>query len=78
MAEGPEAALKIVDQLLHEPTLRAYHLLPSVRGDLLYKLGRYAEAAHAFKAAAELAANMRERDLLLKRAAGAFLQVSSS
>jgi RNA polymerase sigma factor (sigma-70 family) len=70
-AEGPAAALEIVDQLLHEPALRAYHLLPSVRGDLLYKLGRYAEAADAFKAAAGLAANSRERDLLAKRAAQA-------
>jgi RNA polymerase sigma factor (sigma-70 family) len=68
-AEGPAAALDIVDQLMQEPALKAYHLLPSVRGDLLHKLGRYAEAADAFEAAARLAANSRERDLLAKRAA---------
>ena len=44
MAEGPQAALAIVDRLAHEPALRGYHLLPSVRGDLLHKLGRYQEA----------------------------------
>jgi predicted RNA polymerase sigma factor len=71
MAEGPEAALKIVDPLLHEPALNAYHLLPSVRGDLLYKLGRYSEARDAFEAAAALAGNRREHDLLRRRAAEA-------
>jgi len=71
MAEGPEAALVIVDRLAREPALENYHLLPSVRGDLLHRLGRYAEARAAFEAAAELAGNQRERDLLLRRAAEA-------
>ena len=71
MAEGPAAGLSIVDRLLHEPALKAYHLLPSVRGDLLHKLGRYEEARAAFEAAAALAGNRRERDLLKRRAAEA-------
>jgi RNA polymerase sigma factor (sigma-70 family) len=71
MAEGPEAALAIVDRLTQEPTLKNYHLLPSVRGDLLHKLGRYAEARAAFEAAAALAGNQRERDFLKRRAAEA-------
>jgi len=68
MAEGPEAALAIVDRLAREPALKGYHLLPSVRGDLLYKLGRYEEARAAFEAAAALAGNRREHDLLRRRA----------
>ena len=71
MAEGPEAALVIVDRLAHEPALKSYHLLGSVRGDLLQKLGRYGEARAAFEAAAELAGNKREHDLLRRRAAEA-------
>jgi RNA polymerase sigma factor (sigma-70 family) len=71
MAEGPEAALAIVDRLTQEPTLKNYHLLPSVRGDLLHKLGRHAEARAAFEAAAALAGNQRERDFLKRRAAEA-------
>jgi predicted RNA polymerase sigma factor len=71
MTEGPEAALEIVDRLVHEPALKTYHLVGSVRGDLLYKLGRFDEACAAFEAAAELAANKRERDLLKRRAANA-------
>jgi len=71
MAEGPEAALAIVDRLTQEPALKNYHLLPSVRGDLLHKLGRYAEARAAFEAAAALAGNQRERDFLKRRAAEA-------
>ena len=71
MAEGPAAGLSIVDRLLHEPALKAYHLLPSVRGDLLHKLGRYEEARAQFEAAAALAGNRRERDLLRRRAAEA-------
>jgi predicted RNA polymerase sigma factor len=71
MAEGPEAALAIVDRLVHEPALKTYHLLGSVRGDLLYKLGRYDEARAVFEAAAELAGNKREHDLLRRRAADA-------
>jgi RNA polymerase sigma factor (sigma-70 family) len=71
MIEGAEAALAIVDRLVHEPELEGYHLLPSVRGDLLYKLGRYGEARAAFEAAAALAGNRREHDLLRRRAAEA-------
>jgi predicted RNA polymerase sigma factor len=61
----------IVDGLAHEPALKSYHLLGSVRGDLLQKLGRFEEARAAFEAAAELAGNRRERDLLKRRAAEA-------
>jgi RNA polymerase sigma factor (sigma-70 family) len=71
MAEGPEAGLVLVDRLVREPALKAYHLLPSVRGDLLYKLGRYEEAGAAFASAAALAGNQREHDLLKRRAAEA-------
>jgi RNA polymerase sigma factor (sigma-70 family) len=71
MAEGAEAGLRIVDRLVHEPALRNYHLLESVRGDLLRKLGRCEEARAAFEAAAELARNKREHDLLKRRAAEA-------
>jgi RNA polymerase sigma factor (sigma-70 family) len=78
MAEGPEAALAIVDRLGHEPALKAYHLLGSVRGDLLQKLGRYEEARAAFEAAAGLAANKREHDLLKRRAAAAANAAMSS
>jgi RNA polymerase sigma factor (sigma-70 family) len=69
MAEGPAAGLAIVERLADEPALKAYHLLPSVRGDLLAKLGRHEEARAAFEAAAALAGNARERALLLRRAA---------
>jgi RNA polymerase sigma factor (sigma-70 family) len=69
MAEGPKAALAIVDGLVDEPALKSYHLLGSVRGDLLQKLGRYQEARAAFEAAAALAGNKREQDLLRRRAA---------
>jgi RNA polymerase sigma factor (sigma-70 family) len=71
MAQGPEVALAIVDQLADEPALKAYHLLPSVRGDLLHKLGRFEEARAAFEAAAALTGNMREHGLLKRRAAEA-------
>jgi RNA polymerase sigma factor (sigma-70 family) len=71
MAEGPDAGLAIVDRLMHEPTLKNYHLLPSVRGDLLRKLGRHQEASAAFEAAAALAGNHREHELLKRRAAEA-------
>ena len=79
MAEGPEAALVIVDRLVHEPALKNYHLLGSVRGDLLQKLGRHAEARAAFEAAAALAGNQREQELLKRRAveAGAAAMTSS-
>src|SRR5436190_9240294 len=71
MAEGPAAALAIVDSLANEPVLKAYHLLPSVRGDLLHKLGRFAEARAAFETAASLAGNAREQEFLKRRAAEA-------
>ncbi|WP_329412769.1 sigma-70 family RNA polymerase sigma factor [Streptomyces sp. NBC_00704] len=69
MADGPAPALEIVDGLAGEPSLSGYHLLPSVRGDLLLRLGCPAEAAAEFERAAGLAGNERERDLLLTRAA---------
>jgi RNA polymerase sigma factor (sigma-70 family) len=68
MAFGPEAGLELVDALMSEPSLRSYHLLPSVRGDFLVKLGRSAEASKEFECAASLTRNSRERDLLLERA----------
>ncbi|MFF4358747.1 RNA polymerase sigma factor [Streptomyces sp. NPDC001604] len=69
MAEGPAQGLAIVDALAAEPALRDYHLLPSVRGDLLARLGRTDEAREEFVRAAGLARNERERELLLRRAA---------
>ena len=69
MAFGPAAGLDLVDALADEPTLEGYHLLSSVRGDLLAKLGRHAEAREAFERAASLTRNARERDLMLERAA---------
>ncbi|HET6912179.1 MAG TPA: RNA polymerase sigma factor [Rhodanobacteraceae bacterium] len=69
MAQGPARGLEIVDALRDEPLLENYHLLPSVRGDLLGKLGRNEEARAEFERAAALAQNARERALLLKRAA---------
>jgi RNA polymerase sigma-70 factor (ECF subfamily) len=68
-ARGPAAGLEIVDALLEEPSLRKYHLLPSVRGDLLAKLGRTSEARVELERAASLTRNERERELLLARAA---------
>ncbi|WP_093572601.1 RNA polymerase sigma factor [Amycolatopsis rubida] len=68
MAEGPEAGLALVDKLLTEPALKNYHLLPSVRGDFLYKLGRRDEARAEFERAAKMTGNERERVLLLERA----------
>lgn len=68
MASGPAAGLEIVDRLAGEPALRSYHLLPSVRGDLLAKLGRTREARDEFERAASLTRNARERALLLERA----------
>jgi len=68
-ADGPLVGLRLVDELAEEPTLREYHLLPSVRGDLLVKLGRSAEARAEFERAAGLARNVREREFLLHRAA---------
>ena len=69
MAYGPEAGLDIANALTAEPALKSYHLLPSVRGDLLEKLGRFSEAQRAFEQAAALTKNARDRALLLKRAA---------
>jgi len=69
MAFGPAAGLEIVDALVSEPALKAYHLLPSVRGDLLAKLGRFDAARTEFERAAALTRNTRERTLLLERAA---------
>lgn len=69
MAFGASAGLEIADALLDEPALRAYHLLPSVRGDLLQKLGRLDEAAAEFERAASMAQNARDRKLLRDRAA---------
>jgi predicted RNA polymerase sigma factor len=69
MALGPAAGLAIVEPLMAEPSLANYHLLPSVRGDLLAKLGRLAEARAEFERAASLTKNVREKELLLARAA---------
>jgi predicted RNA polymerase sigma factor len=69
MAQGPAAGLELVDALAAEPSLKGYHLLPSVRGDLLAKLGRASEARVEFERAAALTRNARERSLLLERAA---------
>ncbi|WP_405572054.1 MULTISPECIES: RNA polymerase sigma factor [Streptomyces] len=68
MAEGPAAGLALVDALAEEPALKDYHLLPSVRGDLLERLGRGAQARTEFERAASLTRNERERELLLERA----------
>ena len=68
MAYGPEAGLELVDTLTSEPALVNYHLLPSVRGDLLARLGRFEEARAEFERAAALTQNARERELLLERA----------
>ena len=68
MASGPSAGLELVDRLSAEPSLKNYHLLPSVRGDFLKKLGRFEEARSEFERAASLTRNTRERDLLLDRA----------
>lgn len=69
MADGPAAGLEIVDALADEPSLAAYHLLPSVRGDLLVKLGRLPEARVEFERALELARNTRDKEFLLRRLA---------
>jgi predicted RNA polymerase sigma factor len=69
MLFGPEAGLKLVDALAEDPALAGYHLLPSVRGDLLFKLGRLEEARAEFERATAMAGNARERALLEKRAA---------
>jgi RNA polymerase sigma factor (sigma-70 family) len=71
MAEGPAAALVLVERIVESGALKTYHLLESVRGDFLFKLGRHHEAGAAFEQAARLAGNRREADLLLRRAAEA-------
>jgi RNA polymerase sigma factor (sigma-70 family) len=68
MADGPLAALALVERLAAEPALRNYHLLPSVRGDLLARLNRHEEARMAFETAAAMSGNARERELLRRRA----------
>jgi len=69
MAEGPAAGLTIADQLLNEPSLKNYHLLPGARAEFLEKLGRFAEARREFERAASLTQNTRQRERLLYRAA---------
>ena len=69
MAFGPAAGLALVEELVGEPALSAYHLLPAVRGDLLRKLGRAVEARAEFERAASLTENVAERNLLQRRAA---------
>jgi RNA polymerase sigma factor (sigma-70 family) len=71
MADGPAAGLRLVDEIVGEPALKAYHLLPTVRGDLLAKLGRGDEARVEFERAAAMTRNAREREMLLQRAAEA-------
>jgi predicted RNA polymerase sigma factor len=71
MAEGPVEGLAIVDGLANEPVLKGYHLLPTVRGDFLERLGRHDEARAAFESAARLTANKREQEMLKRRAATA-------
>jgi RNA polymerase sigma factor (sigma-70 family) len=78
MAFGPAAGLELVDALRAEPSLKKYHLLPSVRGDLLNKLGRFEEARAEFERAASLTRNTRERKLLLDRAAAAARQFAAA
>jgi RNA polymerase sigma factor (sigma-70 family) len=68
MAFGPAAGLELIDAVASEPSLKSYHLLPSVRGDFLFKLGRSAEAQAEFQRAASMTRNARERELLLDRA----------
>jgi len=69
MSEGPDAALILVDALSNVEALADYHLVPTVRGDLLFKLGRLAEARSEFERAASMTRNEREKALLLRRAA---------
>jgi RNA polymerase sigma-70 factor (ECF subfamily) len=75
MAFGPEAALELVNALIREPRLQSYHLLPSVRGDLLEKLGRFAEARAEFTRAASIVENARERTFLIGRASACGAEV---
>jgi predicted RNA polymerase sigma factor len=68
MAEGPAAALAITDELISDPNMTNYHLLPSARAEFLFRLGRFAEAQAEFRRAAELTSNERQRCTLLERA----------
>jgi predicted RNA polymerase sigma factor len=68
MAFGPAEGLQLVEKLVDEPLMKEYHLLPTVRGDLLFKLGRLAEARSEFERAASLTRNEKERQLLTARA----------
>jgi predicted RNA polymerase sigma factor len=68
MTDGPAAGLELIDKLTADPMLQSYHLLPSVRGDFLFKLGRISEARTEFERAASLTQNVRERTFLLGRA----------
>src|SRR5687767_10441725 len=77
MAFGPAAGLEIVDELTDEPSLKSYHLLPSVRGDFLFKLERFDEARAEFERAASLTRNTREKALLLERVVACALALSS-
>jgi RNA polymerase sigma factor (sigma-70 family) len=77
MAYGPQAGLDIVDRLTTEASLKNYHLLPSVRGDFLFKLGRFEEAQTEFARAAQLTRNAREQKLLLDRASASASRASS-
>ena len=77
MAFGPAAGLSLVDDLAREPALQQYHLLPSVRGDLLFRLGRYAEAGREFERAAAMTSNAVERKLNADRAAAALEKAAS-
>jgi predicted RNA polymerase sigma factor len=76
MAYGPQAGLDLLDQLAAEPSLHGYHLLPSVRGDLLMKLGRAGEARAEFERAATMTRNAPERELSAQRARTAAAQAS--
>jgi RNA polymerase sigma factor (sigma-70 family) len=78
MAFGPAAGLEVADELRHEPQLRDYHLLPSVRGDLLFRLGRFEEARTEFKRAALMTRNTRERALLRQRAEESFRRAAAA
>jgi len=78
MLMGPAAGLEIIDGLATEPALQTYHLLPSVRGDMLAKLGRHQEARAEFERAADMTDNARERTLLLQRAATAAAAAANS
>jgi RNA polymerase sigma factor (sigma-70 family) len=77
MAFGPAAGLEVADELRNEPQLRDYHLLPSVRGDLLFRLGRYREAQTEFERAASMTRNTRERALLRQRAEESFQRAAT-